>query len=67
MRPVEVDMAGNGCSGTYRVTAVSVDNETHPEIDARRLLPDHVQVTGPAAAAALRLAVPLSHKKLVTP
>ncbi|AXF06015.1 hypothetical protein [Paraburkholderia hospita] len=33
-------MAGNGCSGTYRVTAVSVDNETHPEIDARRLLPD---------------------------
>ncbi|AUT76504.1 hypothetical protein C2L64_50940 [Paraburkholderia hospita] len=33
-------MAGNRCSGTYRVTAVSVDSETHPKVDARRLLSD---------------------------
>jgi hypothetical protein len=42
-RPVELDTAGNRCSGIYRVREGSVNGIIHPEVDARLLLSDLCQ------------------------
>jgi hypothetical protein len=39
-QPVAADLVGNRCSGTHRVTAVSVNGKTHPEVDAHCLRSD---------------------------